>query len=220
MAPLTRLRLHLRSLPPRHRAVLLTRALFILTLTRALTHVVPSPAGLLLDAVAPARTIALHEVRRAGATTITLTGVEITPSNVRVFLRASGGTASGRPDGYALLAFLTLPNGSTGGCPALSRAVSGGGPACRGLFGPADHIGAPPLASYPYTLDIPVAAYGAHGAATLVVYTRLIKLHDKRTPTPTGGYIESFTARYVDPISFHLTLTAPPGRAVGRPHLP
>jgi hypothetical protein len=50
MAPLTRVRVHLRSLPPRQRAVVVLLALFSCAL--ALTHVLPPPAGLLLEAAA------------------------------------------------------------------------------------------------------------------------------------------------------------------------
>jgi len=156
--------------------------------------------------LAPIRTIATHEVGRAGTATITLTGVELTPSNMRVFLHANGGSASNGSIGYVgFPAVLTLPGGSTGGCPASSAVVDEGRPACRGLLGPADDVFDPHLALNPYTLDIPVAAYGDHGTATLVVYTRLIKLRDKRTPT-SNRYSKSFTPRYVDPITFHLDL--------------
>jgi len=167
--------------------------------------------------VAPTRTITAHEVERSGAATITLTGVEVTPSNVRVSLRASGGAASGGLERYAgFPGVLTLSDGSTGGCPTLNTVVDGGRPACRGLLGPTEHMLDPHLASNPYTLDIPIAAYGDRGTATLVIYTRLIKLHDERTPT-SHGYTESFTPRYVDPITFHLALATPDGATATPP---
>jgi len=157
--------------------------------------------------VAPTYTVAVREVRRVGATTFTLTGVEATPSNLRVFLRASGGTASGKVANDMLFpGVLTLPDKSTGGCPPLNTVVEGGRPACQGRLVPAGYAFNPHLASHSYTLDIPVAAYGEHGTATLVVYTRLVKVRGERTPTSTGLYA---VARYADPLTFHVTLGSP-----------
>ncbi len=52
MDPLTRVRLHLRTLPLRQRAVVVLLALFSCALTLTLTPLVPAPAGLLLKAAA------------------------------------------------------------------------------------------------------------------------------------------------------------------------
>ncbi len=52
MATLARVHLHLRTLPPRQRAVVVLLALFSSTLALALTHRVPAPAGLVLEAAA------------------------------------------------------------------------------------------------------------------------------------------------------------------------
>ncbi len=167
--------------------------------------------------VAPTRTIAVREVRRVGATTITLTGVEATPSNLRVFLHVSGGVASARvTDDVLFPGVLTLSDKSTGGCPPLNAVVDGGRPACQGALVPADHIFNPHLASNSYTLDIPVAAYGERGPATLMVYTRLVKVHEKRTRT-SNGYTESYRPRYVDPLTFHITLGSPRSAVVAAP---
>ncbi len=52
MDPLTRVRVHLRSLPPRQRAVVILCALFSSALGLTLTHLLSAPAGLVLDAAA------------------------------------------------------------------------------------------------------------------------------------------------------------------------
>lgn len=163
--------------------------------------------------VAPTRTLVVQEVRRVGAKTFTLTGIEATPSNLRVFLHVSGRVTVARAADYALLpGVLTLSNKSTDGCPSLNTVRDGGRPACQGAFISVGYGFNPHLASHSYTLDIPIAAYGERGLATLVVYTRLIRMHEKRTRT-SNGYSDDFTPRYVDPLTFHITLGGPSSTA-------
>jgi len=120
--------------------------------------------------VAPSREVALHQVARVGAASITLTGLELTPSNTRFYLRVSGRALPSVP---LQPADLLLIASRAGPCPALGKVIYGGHAACREFLAPVSSIVPPHAAAYAYTVDFPFPIGSRGGRATLAVYTRL-----------------------------------------------
>jgi len=141
--------------------------------------------------VAPSREVALHQVARVGATAITLTGLQLTPSNTRFYLRVSGQELPiAPPRGMLSPVDLSLTASGAGLCPTGDVVVYGGHAACREFLAPVSPIVPPRAAAYSYTVDFPfpINGNGRGRGATLAVYTRLRH------------------GRYADPVTFQVSI--------------